>query len=92
MRHKLLQIANELNKHVLHSDEIVETEFFKSDDGSLILNLNHHSKKYENEIAIIWFHEFHDEQDLEDKFELAKQVIAGECLVDETDSHLLNQA
>lgn len=92
MRHKLLQIANELNKHILHSDEEVSCQFSKLDNGHIFLRFIHFSERYEVDIDSVNFFESDDEQKLNEKFELAKDVISGECLVDETDSHLLNQA
>lgn len=92
MRHKLLQIANELNKHILHSDEEVRVEFQKFSDGEVGIFLFHHSDKYKRGCKHISFFEYHSIEEVQRNFEIAKDVIAGECLVDETDSHLLNQA
>lgn len=92
MRHKLLQIANELNKHILHSDEEVRVEFQKFSDGEVGIFLFHHSDKYKRGCKHINFFEYHSIEEVQRNFEIAKDVIAGECLVDEADNYLLNQA
>lgn len=83
MKHKLLRIANDLNKLILHSDEEVEANFKKNDDGKVAISIWHYSQKYENNCNSLKFYEIHTDEELQRKFELAKEVIAGECLIDE---------
>lgn len=39
MKHKLLKIANDLNKLILHSDEEVEANFKKYDNGKVEISI-----------------------------------------------------
>ncbi|MBX5320063.1 hypothetical protein HLA86_10995 [Staphylococcus caprae] len=83
MRHKLLKMANDLNKLILHSDEEIMVDFQTSPDGEVILSVWHYSQKYEDNCNFIMLYEIHTDEELQRKFELAKEVIAGECLIDE---------
>lgn len=90
MRHKLLKIANDLNKLILHSDEEVEVKFRNFIDGKVDISIWHYSKKYESNCNHLSFYEFHTDKELQRSFELAKDVIAGECLIDERNSDIPN--
>lgn len=83
MKHKLLKIANDLNKLILHSDEVIMVDFQTFPDGEVGLCVWHHSDKYKNNCKGIFFYESNTDEKLQHKFELAKEVIAGECLIDE---------
>ncbi|MBI5972004.1 hypothetical protein [Staphylococcus caledonicus] len=81
MRHKLLKIANELNELILNSDVNAYVEFRKYKDGDIGVDFTHihQSYKYDNESITIY--SFNDESTMLNKFELAKKVINGECLI-----------
>lgn len=83
MRYKLLKTANDLNKLILHSDEEVKVELRNFDDGKVSISFWHYSQKYENNCNFIRFYEIHTDEELQQKFELAKKIIKGECLIDE---------
>lgn len=90
MKHKLLKIANDLNKLILHSDEKLKAEFRKYYDGKVSIDFWHYSQKYENNCNYLLFCETHTDEKLQRNFELAKEVIAGECLIDERNSDISN--
>lgn len=90
MKHKLLKMANDLNKLILHSDEKIMVDFQTFTDGEVGLYFWHHSQKYEDNCNFISFYEIHTDEELQRKFELAKEVIAGECLIDERNSDISN--
>ncbi|MCG2010445.1 hypothetical protein K4P56_12625 [Staphylococcus epidermidis] len=90
MKHKLLKMANDLNKLILHSDEKIMVDFQTFTDGEVGLCFWHHSQKYEDNCNFIRFYEIHTDEELQRKFELAKEVIAGECLIDERNSDISN--
>lgn len=84
MKHKLLKIANDLNRLIVHSKEKVECQFGTSAcEVGVVLFFYHHSDEYDTRVEYITFTEFHTLEKLHDKFELAKKVIKGECLIDE---------
>ncbi|MCG2344841.1 hypothetical protein BUY66_04270 [Staphylococcus epidermidis] len=83
MKHKLLKIANDLNKLILHSDEEVKAEFRKNYEGEVDITIWHYSQKYESDCNHLNFYEFFTDKELQRSFELAKDVIAGECLINE---------
>jgi len=83
LRHKLLKIANDLNKLILHSDEEVKAEFQTLHNGEVGITFWHYSQKYESGCNYMEFREFYTDEKLQRSFELAKDVIAGECLIDE---------
>lgn len=83
MIHKLLKTVNDLNKLILHSDEKVKAEFQTFDNGEVVITFWHYSQKYESNCNHMKFYEFYTDKELQSKFELAKDVIAGECLIDE---------
>ena len=84
MKHKLLKIANDLNTLIIHSKENVECNFGTGVcEGEVVLFFYHHSDEYETGAKNIMFAEFHTSEELHDKFELAKKVIKGECLINE---------
>ncbi|WP_049387180.1 hypothetical protein [Staphylococcus epidermidis] len=83
MKHKLLKIANDLNKLILHSDEEVKVEFRNFIDGKVDISIWYYSQKYEYKCSSLSFYETHTDEELQRNFELAKDVIAGECLIDE---------
>lgn len=90
MRHKLLKTANDLNKLILHSDEKVKAEFQTFDNGEVGITFWHYSQKYESDCNHLNFYEFFTDKELQRSFELAKDVIAGECLIDERNSDIPN--
>ncbi|WP_145475413.1 hypothetical protein [Staphylococcus hominis] len=91
MKHKLLKIANDLNTLIMHSKESVKCEFGTGIcDDEVVLFFFHYSDEYETDAKNILFAEFHKSEELHDKFELAKKVIKGECLINERNSHLPN--
>ncbi|MCH4414489.1 hypothetical protein [Staphylococcus haemolyticus] len=91
MKHKLLKIANDLNTLSIHSKENVRCDFGTSSfEDEVYLFFYHYSDEYDAEVKSILFAEFHTSEKLRDKFELAKKVIKGECLIDERNSHLPN--
>lgn len=91
MKHKLLKIANDLNALIMHSKENVKCEFGTGIcEGEVVLFFYHHSDEYDARAEYILFAEFHTSEKLHDKFELAKKVIEGECLINERNSHLPN--
>ncbi|CQD34405.1 hypothetical protein V6C79_09495 [Staphylococcus capitis subsp. urealyticus] len=84
MKHKLLKIANDLNTLIIHSKENVECSFETGVcEDEVILFFYHYSDEYNAEVKNILFAEYHTSEALHDKFELAKKVIKGECLIDE---------
>ncbi|WP_103433416.1 hypothetical protein [Staphylococcus epidermidis] len=83
MRRKLLKTANDLNKLILNSDEKVKAEFHTFDNGEVGITFRHYSQKYESDCNHLNFYEFFTDKELQRNFELAKDVIAGECLIDE---------
>lgn len=83
MKHKLLKIANDLNKLILHSDEEVKVEFRNSVKGGIDITIWHYSKKYKYNCNFFKFYESQTDEELQRNFELAKEVIAGGCLIDE---------
>ena len=83
MKHKLLKIANDLNKLILHSDVEVKVEFRNFIDGKVDISIWRYSQKYEYKCSSLSFYETHTDEELQRNFELAKDVIAGECLIDE---------
>ncbi|WNM55066.1 hypothetical protein CoNPh25_CDS0061 [Staphylococcus phage S-CoN_Ph25] len=84
MKHKLLKIANDLNTLIIYSKENVECSFETGVcEDEVILFFNHYSDEYNAEVKNILFAEYHTSEALHDKFELAKKVIKGECLIDE---------
>ena len=90
MRRKLLKTANDLNKLILNSDEKVKAEFHTFDNGEVGITFWHYSQKYESDCNHLNFYEFFTDEELQQKFELAKEVIAGECLIDERNSDISN--
>lgn len=91
MKHKLLKIVNELNELIMHSKESVECQFGTGIcEDEVVLFFFHYSDEYKTDVKNIMFAEFHTSEELHDKFELAKKVIKGECLIDERNSHLPN--
>ncbi|MDS3898512.1 hypothetical protein [Staphylococcus hominis] len=82
MKHKLLKIANDLNALIIHSKESVECSF-KTDicEDEVVLFFYHYSDEYNSGVRDILFAEFHTPEKLHNKFELAKKVIKGECLI-----------
>ncbi|MRN07987.1 hypothetical protein GC135_00750 [Staphylococcus capitis] len=84
MKHKLLKIANDLNTLIIYSKENVECSFETGVcEDEVILFFYHYSDEYNTEVKNILFAEYHTSEALHDKFELAKKVIKGECLIDE---------
>ncbi|KGF28319.1 hypothetical protein [Staphylococcus haemolyticus] len=84
MKHELLKIANDLNALIIHSKESVECQFGTGIcDDEVVLFFFHYSDDYKTDVKNIMFAEFHTSEELHDKFELAKKVIKGECLIDE---------
>lgn len=84
MKHKLLKISNDLNALIVHSKENVECSFqTRGCEDEVVLFFFHYSDEYETDANHIIFAEFHTSEELHDKFELAKKVIKGECLIDE---------
>lgn len=84
MKHKLLKIANDLNTLIIYSKENVECSFETGVcEDEVILFFYHYSDEYNAEVKNILFAEYHTSEALHDKFELAKKVIKGECLIDE---------
>lgn len=84
MKHKLLKIDNDLNALIIHSKENVECQFGTGIyDDEVVLFFFHYSDEYEAEVKNIIFAEYHTSEQLRDKFDLAKKVIKGECLIDE---------
>lgn len=83
MRRKLLKTANDLNKLILNSDEKVKAEFHTFDNGEVGITFWRYSQKYESDCNHLNFYEFFTDKELQRNFELAKDVIAGECLIDE---------
>ena len=84
MKHKILRIANDLNTLIIHSKENVECSFQTGVcEGEVVLFFHHYSDEYNTEVKNILFDEYHTSEALHDKFELAKKVIKGECLIDE---------
>lgn len=84
MKHKLLKIANDLNTLSIHSKENVRCVFgTRSFEDEVYLFFYHYSDEYKTDVKNIMFAEFHTLEELYDKFELAKKVIKGECLIDE---------
>lgn len=84
MEHKLLKIANDLNTLIMNSKEDVECSFQTGVcEDEVILFFHHYSDEYNTEVKNILFAEYHTSEYLHDKFELAKKVIKGECLIDE---------
>ena len=84
MKHKLLKIANDLNRLIVHSKEKVECQFGTgSCEGEVVLFFFHRSDEYDAGAENILFAEFYTSEELHNKFELAKKVIKGECLIDE---------
>lgn len=84
MKHKLLKIANDLNTLIINSKENVECSFETGVcEDEVILLFHHYSDEYNAEVKNILFAEYHTSEALHDKFELAKKVIKGECLIDE---------
>lgn len=91
MKHKLLKITNDLNALIIHSKENVECQFGTGIcDDEVVLFFFHYSDDYKTDVKNVMFAEFHTSEELHDKFELAKKVIKGECLIDERNSHLPN--
>lgn len=82
-REKILEIANELNKLITFSDEQVSVNLEKFQSGEMTVIFWHHSLGYEDECDCIAFYDFDTSNNIDNKFELAKKVIAGECLIDE---------
>ncbi|MCT2080628.1 hypothetical protein [Staphylococcus epidermidis] len=84
MKHKLLKIANDLNVLIVHTKENVECSFKTGIcEDEVVLFFHHYSGEYDTEVKDILFAEFHTPEKLHNKFELAKKVITGECLIDE---------
>lgn len=84
MKHKLIKIANDLNTLIMHSKENVECSLQTGVcEDEVILFFHHYSDEYNAEVKNILFAEYHTSEALHDKFELAKKVIKGECLIDE---------
>lgn len=83
MKHKLLKIANDLNKLILHSDEEVEANFKKYDNGKVEISIWHYSQKYENDCNSLKLYDFQTDEELQTNFEIAKEVISGECLIND---------
>ena len=84
MKHKLLKIANDLNALIMHSKENVKCSFGTGVcEDEVVLFFHHYSDEYGAETKNILFAEFHKSEELHDKFELAKKVIKGECLINE---------
>ncbi|WP_145447682.1 hypothetical protein [Staphylococcus hominis] len=84
MKHKLLKIANDLNTLITHSKESVSCKFgTRTFNDEVSLFFYHYSDEYAGGAENILFAEFYTSEELHDKFELAKKVIKGECLIDE---------
>ncbi|OJH01718.1 hypothetical protein BL313_03300 [Staphylococcus hominis] len=91
MKHKLLKIANDLNALIIHSKEEISCCFETGAcEDEIVLFFFHYSDEYETGAENIMFAEFLTSEELHNKFELAKKVIKGECLIDERNSHLPN--
>lgn len=84
MKHKLLKIANDLNTLSIHSKEDVRCDFGTSSfEDEVYLFFYHYSDEYDAGAENILFAEFYTSEELHSKFELAKKVIKGECLINE---------
>ncbi|MGX0437541.1 hypothetical protein ACUW5X_000306 [Staphylococcus hominis] len=84
MKHKLLKIANDLNALIVHSKENVKCYFGTGAcEDEVVLFFFHHSDEYDARAENILFAEFNTSEELHNKFELAKKVIKGECLISE---------
>ena len=84
MKHKLLKISNDLNALIVHSKENVECSFQTGAcESEVVLFFYHYLDEYEDDVNYIIFAKYHSSEELHDKFDLAKKVIKGECLIDE---------
>ena len=81
MRHKLLKTANDLNKLILHSDEKVKAEFHTFDNGEVGITFWHYSQKYESNCNHLNFYEFFTDEELQQKFELERDLLKPNNLV-----------
>lgn len=82
MKHKLLKIANDLNALIVNSKESVACKFgTRSIKDEVTLFFYHYSDEYDAGAENILFAEFYTSEELHNKFEFAKKVIKGECLI-----------
>ncbi|MCG1063016.1 hypothetical protein LZU07_01950 [Staphylococcus epidermidis] len=82
-KERLLEIANELNRLVTFSDKQMSVNLEKFHNGEMMVIFWHHSPRYEGNCDCIEFYELDASNKIDNKLELAKKVIKGECLIDE---------
>ena len=82
-REKILEIANELNELILKNERDFWVLLANARNEIVHCEFSHFSSEYKYRNNKISFYEFDSEEVLRQKFELAKKVIAGECLIDE---------
>ncbi|GJF54321.1 hypothetical protein [Staphylococcus argenteus] len=92
MNHKLLRIANELNKLILHSDAKVECQFTRRESGIITVFLFHIDDRYEVGASHLYISTNCSDEEVQEVYEQMKRVIAGEALIGEADCNLFNQA
>ncbi|MBO0929135.1 hypothetical protein J2P86_12935 [Staphylococcus sp. 30400_3112M30941] len=92
MNHKLLRIANELNKLILHSDAKVECQFASHRSGAISVFLFHFNDRYELGVRFLYISTNCSDEEVQEVYEQMKRVIAGEALIGEEDRNLSNQA
>lgn len=85
---KIIEVANVLNELTLNSEEKFWVRFSTTSKIKVFCELTHFSKEYENGNEEIIFYEDDTEAEWYEKIKLAKKVIAGECLIDETNSDI----
>lgn len=92
MNHKLLRIANELNKMILHSDAQVECQFTRRKSGIITVILFHFDDRYEVGASHLYIDTDYHDEGVEEVYKQMKRVITGEALIGEEDRNLSNQA
>ncbi|SNV75458.1 Uncharacterised protein [Staphylococcus simiae] len=90
MKHTLLRIANELNELLLHSDIEAWCQFKKRDDGSVTVDFTHFDDSYRHSNKSLMIYPHHSDEEAQEVYEQMKLVIAGEELIDETNSNSSN--
>ncbi|UFA56457.1 hypothetical protein [Staphylococcus aureus] len=83
MDHKILKIANELNKLILHSDIKIECQFATHGSGLITVYLVHIDDRYKVGASHLSINTNSSDEKVREVYEQMKRVITGEALIDD---------
>ncbi|MDK3667928.1 hypothetical protein O0A02_00350 [Staphylococcus pseudintermedius] len=82
-KEKMLIIANELNRCLAHSDIYAFIEFRRNDNGVISIYFTHCDERYLYNNKTLFIYDWQSDERIESLVNQAKEVIAGEALLDE---------